>query len=45
MQIADMEAEFEAQLKNEDELLRTIEPFFEKAKDEAEANALEVEQL
>lgn len=45
MQIADMEAEFEAQLKNEDELLRTIEPFFEKAKDEAETNALEVEQL
>ena len=32
MQIADMEAEFEAQLKNEAELLDVIEPFFEKAK-------------
>lgn len=45
MQISDMEAEFEAQLKNEDEFLATIHPIFQKASEIAKENAVEVEQL
>lgn len=45
MQISDMEAEFEAQLKNEDEFVVAIEPYFHKASSIAKENKLEVEQL
>lgn len=45
MQISDMEAEFEAQLKNEDEFLDTIAPFFETAIEKANETSVEVEEL
>ena len=45
MQIGDVEAEFEIQIKNESEYLGAVEPFLEKAKAMADANKLEVEEL